>query len=226
MVIMNLLFFILFALLLFLSIFLGGKKFRTSALYALAIGSCVNANFFNAQKFPIDIFNHTFGIDSILFTLFIFCVIVLIFEQGKKQAYILGFSSIIAIMLCAVFDVVARSLSEGYKSSNWIIFNDFLISSLVSVFVVVITIELVCFLRTKSIIKNDYLLLIIGLINAVLVNSPLYYLGEALAHQQKIDILEPLITSWIGEIISCGCGVLTLLLLKLYDSRNTKKDRS
>ena len=70
---MNLLYFILFGLFIFLCSLIGGKKYRSTTLYALAIGGAVNANFFHAGFYPIDIFGLSFGIDSIIYSLFIFC---------------------------------------------------------------------------------------------------------------------------------------------------------
>lgn len=219
---MNLVYFTLFALLLFMSVLLGGKKFRSSALYALAIGGCVNANFFNAKTYPIDIFGLTFGIDSILYTLFIFCVIVLLLDQGKKQAYILSFSSIIATMLCAIFQLVSSLLSKGYSNNVWIPFFDFAISSISSVIVVIIIIELLSFFKKRNIVNNQYLLLLIGGLIATLINSPTYYFFANLLNEIPLNTLEVISTSLIGKLISIGVSLLTLFTLNLYDNKSKK----
>ena len=95
---MNFIFFVILGISLFLLSMVGYKKFRTTTLYALAIGGAVNANFFHAGNYPINCFGLPFGLDSIIYSLFTFCVIIMFFKSNKKDAYILTLSSIIAII--------------------------------------------------------------------------------------------------------------------------------
>ena len=77
--------FILFSIIIFLLSLVSYEKFRSTTLYALAIGGAVNANFFYAGNYPIFCFGIPFGIDSIIYTLFLFCVLLMFLKEGKKE---------------------------------------------------------------------------------------------------------------------------------------------
>ena len=220
---MNLLYLTIFGLLIFLSLLIGGKKFRVTALYALAIGGAVNANFFHAENYPIDIFGLSFGIDSIIYSLFIFCIIVTLFQYGKKDAYTLAASSIIAIMLSAIFELISKLLSSGYNNDIWNNFIDFICSSITSIIVIVVIIEILSLLSNKTKLKNQYILLIIGMIIAIVINTPIYYTFESLVHGRPDNIGELVSTSFLGKLLSIPLAILSLFLINLYDNRHTKK---
>lgn len=218
---MNLLLFIIFGLLIFLSSLIGGKKYRSTALYALAIGGVVNANFFHAGNYPIDCFGLPFGIDSIIYTLFIYCVIVMFIQNGKKDAYILAFSSIIAILFSALMELIANILSNGFIVEFLISFLNFLISSIASLIAIYTMIELLHLLKNKV---NQYLLLLIGIIIATVINTIIYYPLITLINGTPNNILILTITSIIGKSIATLYAIFSLWLLNNYDKKyNSKK---
>lgn len=219
---MNLLYFSLFGLGVFISVLLGGKKFRSTALYALAIGGAVNANYFHSGNYPIDIFGLSFGIDSIIYTLFIFSIIIMLLQYGRKQAYLLSVSSIIAIMFAAFYELIAKILSQGYQGKVWYNFFDFLASSISSIIVIVLLIETIEFLRNKTRFKNQYLLTIVGLLIATLINTPIFYTFECIVNGTPDNILELVLTSYLGKLLAMIFALLTLYLINLYDKKVVK----
>ena len=223
---MNLLYFVLFGLFIFLCVVLGGRKYRSTALYALAIGGVCNANFFHPGTFPIDIFGLTFGIDSIIYSLFIFCVIVMYFIKGKGQAYLLTVSSLIAVLLCALFQFVSDCLSNGYTTQTLISFLSFIISVVSTSLVVIIMLESIYRINKK--ITNKYLLLLIGMSIAAVINTTLYYSITTLANQKYDSYLMLVGTSLIGQGMSIAFGQLALWVLNKWDSywnnKETKRD--
>ena len=224
---MKLLWFLLFGFGLFFALFIGGKKYRGTALYALAIGGAVNANFFHAANYPIDIFHLSFGIDAILYNLFIFCVIVMFFEKNKKEAYLLAISSIIATLLAGFFDSVAEILSNGgYFDGAFNCLINFSISSFSSVICVVIILELLDLFTKKKIIKYQYILLSIGMVIATLLNSPIYYTLASLVFRQNDNLLNLTISSLIGKAFAIIMALTTLFLLRIIDKHIAKKQAS
>ena len=219
---MNFIYFLIFSILIFLSLLFGGKKFRSTALYALAIGGVVNANFFHAGNYPIDCFGLPFGIDSIIYTLFVFCVIIMFFESGKRQAYLLSFSSIIAIMFSALMQLVSDLLSNGSSIYVWNSFLNFTISSVASVIAVVIMLEILDKIKNKT---NNYVLLVVGILIATIIDTLIYYPLSMLIYGMPSNILILLLTSFIGKIIALLCALLTLFLLKLYDKKHQKQEK-
>lgn len=217
---MNFIYFIVFSLIVFLSLLLGGKKFRSTALYALAIGGVVNANFFHAEAFPIECFELPFGIDSIIYTLFIFCVIVMQLKQDYKSAYLLAFSSIIAIMFSAIMQLVAELFIVGSSIVVWNTFLTFIISSISSVITVIAMIEILKKLKGKC---SDYVLIIIGITIATVINTGIYFPVITLLMGTPNNILSLTLASFIGKMIAMLCALLTYFLINLYDKKYCNK---
>ena len=114
--------YVLFSVAIFLLTLVGYHKYKMTTLYALAIGGIVNANFFHAQNYPIEFFGLPFGIDSILYTLFVFCVFVMYITEGKKQGYILAISSVVAIIISAAFQLFADLFTKGINAESFRVF--------------------------------------------------------------------------------------------------------
>lgn len=212
---MQLIIFLIFSFGVFLSVLLGGKKFRSTALYALAIGGVVNANFFHAGNYPIKIFGLPFGIDSIIYTLFVFCVMIMYIKEGKKPAYLLSFSSIIAIMFSALMQLVSDLLSKGSSTVVWSAFLNFTVSSIASIIAIVIMLEILNLIKNK----NPYLIMALGIIIVSIINSCLYYPIATIIMGRPENILTLLLTSLIGKSIALICSIVTLYLINLYDKK-------
>ncbi len=219
---MNLLWFVLIGLAIFFSLFLGGRKYRGTALYALAIGGIVNANFFHAGNYPIDIFGLDFGIDSIIYTVFVFCVIVMYFEGGRRSAYILMFSSVIAILFSALIQLLSTLLSIGASSLAWAIFGDFVISALASVIAVTAMLEILHKLK----IKNSYVCTVLGILITSVLNSAIYYPLSTLINGMPDNIVMLLTTSFSGKAMAMVMAVLTLYVLNTINARQSGDNRS
>ena len=210
--------FLIFSLFIFLSVLLGGKKFRSTALYALAIGGVVNANFFHAGNYPIQIFGLPFGIDSIIYTLFAFCVIVMCLKEGKKSAYLLSFSSIIAIMFSALMQLISDLLSKGSSTAVWSTFLNFTVSSVASVIAIIVMLEILNLIKNK----NPYLIMVLGIVIVSIINSCLYYPIATIIMGRPENILTLLLTSLIGKCIALACALATLYFLNLFDNKTQK----
>ena len=214
---MNIIYFLLFSVCVFLCALIGGKRFRNTTLYALAIGGVVNANFFHAGNYPISCFGLPFGIDSIIYTLFIFCVVVMFIKEGKGQAYLLAVSSIVAIMFSAVMQLVSDILSKGSSLNVWLTFLTFTISALASIVAVIAMLELLEKLKTKI---NQYGLLVIGILLATIINTLIYFPASLLLNGMPTNIGLMLLTSFIGKILALLCAIIAFRLINKLNSKN------
>ncbi len=215
---MNFVWFVAFAVVIFLTVLLGGVKYRTTALYALAIGGVVNANFFNAVSYPIEILGLSFGIDSIIYTLFIFCVIVMLIKEGRASAYLLAWSSIIAILFSALMQFVSDLLSVGSFALAIDTFLSFIFSIVASIITIVAVVEVLERLKGKL---SSYVLMLVGICFATIINTGIYYPLTALATEGNIG--ELVITSVLGKMLAMGVAVLTLYIINVEDKRCGKK---
>lgn len=217
---MKLFFFMLFGLLVFLLTLVGYRKYRFTTLYALAIGGIVNANFFHAGSYPINCFGLPFGIDSIIYTLFIFCVFLMFIKEGKKQAYLLSISSVLAIIISATFQLATDLLTIGVNMNSFKIFLMFFISAFASIIAIVILLEIFDKIKNKI---NKYLLLLISIFVVSIVNSVIYYPIAMLLGGVSDNIGPLLLTSVLGKLIALGCSFIAYFLInKLYENKGDK----
>lgn len=215
----NLIYFLIFSICVFLCALVGGKRYRSTTLYALAIGGVVNANFFHAGNYPINCFGLPFSIDSVIYTLFIFCIVVMFIKEGKCQAYLLAISSIVAIMFSAVMQLVSDVLSKGSSIEVWLTFLTFTISALASIVAIIAMLELLEKLKTKI---NQYGLLVIGILVATIIDTLIYFPASLLFNGMPTNIGLMLLTSFIGKILAILCSILTLKLINKYDKQISK----
>ena len=215
---MNVLYLIIFGICCFLCVLIGGKKYRTTTLYALAIGGAVNANFFNAITYPIKCFNLPFGIDSIIYTLFIFCVILMYFHEGKKSAYVLTISSIVAIMFSAVMQVVAILLTKGSSAVVWLNFADFVISSVSSLLAIYVMINILELFKNQKI--NKYIVIVIAIVVASVINSGFYFGLSSIESGGIYNLGKMLLASLIGKTFSLLCALGVFCLLNICEKKS------
>lgn len=219
---MNFIYFLIFSIIVFSLSLVCYEKFRNTTLYALAIGGIVNANFFHAGKYPIICFGLLFGLDSIIYSLFAYCVIIMFLKANKREAYILTVSSVIAIMFSAFMQLVAELYTIGSCYSVWKTFLNFFVSSAASLIAVWIMLEILNKLKTKN--TNEYVLLIVGMIVVSLINSAIYYTLATLINGTPENILSLLLTSFIGKTIALLCSLGSLFLMNKIEKRiNLKK---
>lgn len=224
---MNIIYFLLFSIIIFLSSLICYENFRTTTLYALSIGGAVNANFFHAGNYPIMCFGLPFGIDSIIYSVFVYCVILMFLKANKREAYILTFSSVIAIMFSAFMQLIADLFTIGSCFAVWKTFLNFLVSSVSSLIGVWIMIEVLSRLKEKNI--NEYWLLLIGMFIVSLVNSLIYYSIATSINGTPENILTLLLASFIGKIIALICSIgafyLTNKLEQFMQNRSQNKSK-
>ena len=214
---MNIIFIILISIVCFLAILIGGKKYRTTTLYALAIGGAVNSNFFHSQAYPINCFGLSFGIDSVIYALFIFCIIVMFLQYGKSQAYTLLISSVVAIAISATFQLLAELLSNGSTHECWLEFSDFIISAITTLIITSLMIEIISKLKEKG--MNSYFIIAIGSLFSIIINTVIYYGILTLLKGSTNTLLTLILTSYIGKAIGLACSLLAYYLLTKYDNR-------
>lgn len=218
---MNFIYFLTFSFIIFLTSLIGYNKYRSTTFYALAIGGVVNANFFHAGNYPIICFNLPFGIDSIIYTLFIFCVIFMCIKENKKSAYLLSISSIVAIIFSALMQLVSSLLSYGNTLDIWKPFLTFMASSLASIITVIIIIEFLDKIKDKL---NSYLLMIIGIVIASIINTAIYYPFNALINGIPSNLSSLLIASFIGKFIALLSSLFALFIIHKHENKQAKED--
>ena len=207
--------FLLFGMGVFALSLIGNKKYQTTTLYALAIGGVVNANYFDAVSHPIDCFGLPFGIDSVIYTLFVFAVMVVLLKDTKKDAYLLAISSIVAIMFSALMELFAELLANGSTVAIWVTFLTFAASALGSAVAVIPAVEIVARLKKKH---SPYLCMAVGICIMTIINGAIDFPLTALVTSTPIQWVY-VGTSFAGK----GTGlVYSLIMLKILNTLKKK----
>lgn len=203
---MGIWFWFVMAVIAFLFITIIRKWHDLAILYTIAIGFAINANIFNSISAPMFCGPIIFSIDSILYTGFMFCVVVCAIEYGVKKAKILTSSTIAAILLSAVIEFLAKTSTTGFSIDYLISLSSYVFSSIGTFFGVWLMLFVFEKLNAKN--CNIYLNIIVCILISSIINSTIFYLFTILTSQVTENMLFILIGSYIGKII---CILLCLL---------------
>ncbi|MGN1227283.1 MAG: hypothetical protein ACI4TX_01425 [Christensenellales bacterium] len=195
------------------------KLFGSNALYVMAIGCAIAGNVYNIDTLSMNLWGMVFGIDSIAYTVFIFCVFLMQWKYGKKDAFTLTYCTIGSICLTGLFRFVADWISVGIDTH--IIWG--FLSYLVSAFATFIAI-LVCSaiyerlkIKLKSVI-NLILYVIIG----NFINSFVYFgLMALFTLTISTNLTATLFGSYIGKTIAL---VICLIAFIIYEKKFSEKE--
>jgi uncharacterized PurR-regulated membrane protein YhhQ (DUF165 family) len=223
---MNLLYYTLAAFIAFFATLIAfdKKKIWGTILSGLGVAGVVNANFFHAIDYPIDIFGWNFGFDAIIFTLYIFTLILTLMYYGKKQATIYTFSGSIAVLLAGIIELCAVSFSTGHQEEAWRKFGGFVISVIATIAAGLVIITVIEAIKKRHKV-HDMWLMIIGIVLATLVNSTIYYSIAPFINGAGFD-WHIIITSYFGKTIALGVAILVFGVMKLIEKHQKKKELS
>ena len=152
---------------------------------------------------------------------FVFCVMVMLIKENKKSAYLLVFSSIIAIVFSAGMQLFADLFSKGSSKASWITFATFCISVFASAVAVIAAVEFL--IRIKNHI-NQYLLMICGISIITIIDGIIYYPLISAVCSTSGGMGELSLTSFIGKAISLGYGLLMLYFINCIEKRVIRKN--
>ena len=189
--------------------FIGYRKYQNTTLYALAIGGVVNANYFHAVDYPIDCFGLPFGIDSLIYTLFAFCVMVMLLKEDRRAAYLLAVSSVTAIVFSALMELIAALFVSGSSAEVWTTFASFMVSAFASAAAVPAAVEAIVRLKPK---RSPYLCMALGIGIIALIHSGIYYPLSAVIYASDIPWVY-VGTTFAGEAVAVVYSLTALRVL-------------
>ena len=179
-------------------------------LLAVAIGCAVNANIFNPYTAPIVVGPFTFSIEIVLYTLFMYTIIVRILDYSYKDAKTMTFTSIAAILISAFIELVAFLMTQGDVWQAFKSFAIYLFSSIGTIVGVWIMVLITILCRKKNI--SPYLIIPFAIIPSSIIHAIFFYGGMIIVYQNT-DIFD-LAYGALGTII--GKSVCILLSIFCY----------
>ncbi|MFQ6749288.1 MAG: VUT family protein [Clostridia bacterium] len=205
------LFFSIFTILCFLIVGVAIRFFPKDATFTIAIGAVIGANIYTSLAYPISIGGITFGIDSIVYTLFLFCLLLMHESFGKKNMRVVLYTALFSIFFTAFLFFMGNLSQGGYSNALMMNFLSYLFSIIATFCAAWVMIWL--YDKFKLAGLNIYLNFLIVILLASLVNTMIYFgLSFLLTSLVVENFLLVLVGSYIGKFVASMCclGVFAL----------------
>ena len=207
---MDFLFLVLTAVLVFAILIVSNRFWGKDALFIVGIGCAIGSNIYNVGDYGIVIGNLVFGIDSVIYTVFIFVVLLCLKNYDEKSAFTLLYSAMGSIMLSALLVFIASWASAGFASNLIWGFVSYLISVIATFAALFTTIKLFKYFEGKNL--NVYLNFLINVLIASFINSLIYFGAVAIISGFEENFLGQLGASYLGKLMSTAFSLLTYFI--------------
>ena len=184
-------------------------------LIAVAIGCAVNANIFNPLTAPIHVGPFTLSIETVLYTLFMYTIVVRILDYGFGEAKRMTFTSVAAIIISAIIELFARLMMNGFTVDNFREFSYYIFSSIGTVLGVWLMVFVTIWMRKKG--ASSYLIIPVAIAASSIVHAIFFFGGIALVNwDYSIYSFVESLGTIIGKTICIGLSVLCYFINKEF----------
>lgn len=220
---MEFLFLLLTAFICFFVFIFVRKFWNRNGIFTLGICGAIGANVYNSITYPVLDFGLIFGVDSIIYTLFIFCLLTLIQDKHSNASTVLLYSTIGSILFNAIIEILATLSSQNTLDNSNL--NNF-IASLASAFAtfvaLILVIKLFKYFSNKNV--NIYVNFSICILVASIINSLLYF-GITTLVSQSFDLNTfwlMMAGSYIGKLLSTIFALIAWFICSIIDKKCSK----
>ena len=199
------------------------KKHDYAMLFTIAIGFAINANIFNASTAPIACGKLIFSVDSILFTGFMYTVMVCAHEYGTKDAKVLTSSTIAAILLSATIEFLAKTSTSGFQTENLTGLLGYLFSAIGTFAAVWLMLWVYNLLKNKN--CNIYLNFVVCIIISSIINSSIFYIFTRITTADPSTLPYMLAGSYLGKLFCIILCLVSFFISTHWFIPNNLKDK-
>lgn len=191
------------------------KWIDVPTLIAVAIGCAVNANIFNPLTAPIVVGPFTFSIEIVLYTLFMYTLVVRMLDYSYQDAKRLTLTSVAAIIISAIIELMAKLMTFGFAVETFKIFSYYLFSSLGTIIGAWLMVFIARRLQTKKV--SCYIVIPISIAISSVVHALFYYGGIALVEWNfgMYSVLGA-VGTMIGKTVCIALSILCYFINKKY----------
>lgn len=191
------------------------KWIDVPTLIAVAIGCAVNANIFNPITAPIVVGPFVFSIEIVLYTLFMYTLVIRILDYGYGEAKRMTLTSVAAIIISAVIELVANLMKTGFTGETFKAFSYYVFSSVGTIIGTCLMVWVTISCRKKNI--SSYLIIPFAIILSTIVHAIFFYGGIALV-EWKFDVytLAMALGSLVGKAVCIGLSILCYFINKKF----------
>ena len=184
-------------------------------LIAVAIGCACNANFFTVRTHPIEAGPFIFSFEIVLYTLFMYTIIIRILDYGYNAAKVMTFTSIAAIIISAIIELMALLAKDGFTVEVFKNFSYYIFSCIGTIIGVWVMIAITIGLTNHKI--SCYIIIPLALAAASMIHSLFYYGGIALVNWESGLKVYPWAAVWgtlLGKSICIALAILCYFINK------------
>lgn len=185
-------------------------------LIAVAIGCAVNANIFHPLTAPIVLGELTFSIEIVLYTLFMYTVVIRILDYGYGDAKRMTFTSVAAIIISAFIELVAHLMMSGFTVKAFADFSYYLFSSIGTIVGVWVMVEITIFCRKKGL--SSYFIIPLAIAVSSIIHAIFFFGGISLVKWEIVYTLKQA----LGTIIGKGVCILVSMLCYFINQKYWK----
>ena len=191
------------------------KWIDVPTLIAVAIGCAVNANIFNPLTAPIEMGPFVFSIEIVLYTLFMYTLVVRILDYGYDEAKRMTITSVAAIIISAIIELVATLMKDASTIETFKAFSYYVFSSVGTIVGACLMVWTTIMCRKKNI--SSYLIIPFAIILSSIVHAIFFYGGIALV-EWRLDIYTVYMAlgSIIGKAVCIALSVLCYFINKNF----------
>ena len=184
-------------------------------LLAVAIGCACCANLYTPLTYPIPFGPFVFSIEIVLYTLYMYTIMIRILDYGYTSAKTMTFTSVAAIVISAFIELVAFLTRDGFTGEVFKNFSYYLFSAIGSIIGVWIMVLITIHLRKKNV--SSYIIIPLGLIAASLIHAFFYYGWIALINL-RIDLYTryAIFGTMMGKTVCIALAVLCYFINQKY----------
>ena len=183
-------------------------------LLAVAIGCACNSNIFTPLTHQIVMGPFIFSIENVLYTLFMYTILVRILDYGYNQAKVMTFTSIAAIIISAFIELVANLISGGFSINTLKLFSTYLFSCVGTILGVWLMILITIHCRKKN--TSSYLIIPLAIGASCIIHAIFYYGGIALINWQLVYTLQLALGSTVAKAVCILLSILCYFINKKY----------
>lgn len=215
---------ITFIVVCFLVVGLSIACFKRDAIFTVAIGAVIGANVYNIGSFPIYVGKLVFGLDGVVYTIFLLCLLLMYIDYGKKSMKTLLYTAMFSIFFTALLAFFGSYfVNEGIKIEQIHSTLSYIYSILGTYVASIVMIKL--YDRLKKLKTNKYLNIIVSLIVGNIINSAIYFgLIFTFTGNLGYDFLLTLLGSISMKIVSTGVCILLFYLYQKYWFKDTSEN--
>lgn len=186
------------------------KWLDVATLYVVAIGCACNANFFTNINSPVSFGPFVFSPMIALYVLFMYIIMVRMVDYSYKEAKVLAYTSVAAIVVSAMIELANAIVLSGSSVESWKSFSYYIFSAIGTLVGVWVMVWFTIHARRHNV--NNYLIILFGMAFSSWLQAMFYYGGMALVNWQ-FNLLS---TSDILGILVGGAVCFAIGLISYY----------